>query len=312
MLAGMTIDRDGPVVVGVDGSEASMAALRWAAHEAQLRGQRLRLVYAFPPPPLVRGMGLPARLWPGARLHRPVTGALTELVAGVHHLAPAVPAGGAVVDAPPADALLAESRTAAVMVVGAHGSGQSDGLRLGSVSDRVATHASCPVVVVPAGYVPPTGGRVVVGLDGSLTADLAGAFAFDQAWRRGVGLVAVRAWTPPRFEADTPRVVAAERAALAASVDRWWPEHPMVEVESRVVAGLATGALLAAAGDAQLLVIGSRGLGELRGVLLGSVGMHVLHRARCPVAVVHPHHHAAEPVVAGRRSPVRVGMAAFA
>ena len=295
----------GTVVVGVDGSEASVAALRWAVREAELRRQRLRLVYAFPPPALAATMGLPARAWPGAKLREPAVGALNDLVARIHDLTPAVVAGGVIADATPAAALLEESRTAALVVVGAGRSGGVTGLRLGSVANHVTMHASCPVVVVPAEHDPARESRrsVVVGADGSLMADLATGFAFDEAAHRGVPLVAVRAWTrPDPFDAQVDRLETAERAALATSVVRSRPEHRDVAVEYRLVAGPAVNGLLVAAGDAQLLVIGSRGMGELRGMLLGSVGLHLLHRAPCPVAVMHPHRHAVEPVV-GRRSP---------
>jgi len=221
-----------------------------------------------------------------------------------------VVAGGAVVDGAPVDALLDQSLDASMVVIGMHQTRQA-GV---PITTRIAMHASCPVVVVPAGYEPSVGGGVAVGVDGSLTADLAAGFAFDEAEYRGVRLAAVRAWTPPggRLDTDLATLEAAERRALAASVDHWRPEYPSVDVDYRVVVGSPADGLLAATADTQLLVIGSRGLGEIRALLLGSVGMQVLHRARCPVAVVHPHGHAAGRVVSDHRRLAAIAAPALA
>ncbi len=312
----MKANHSGTVVVGVDGTDASLAALRWAAREAQLRRRRLRVVYAFPPPAFAGTMGLPAHAWPGAKLRRPAVDALNDLVAHVRRRTPGLPVGGFVLDAVPAAALQEESRNAVLVVLGAGRSGGLTGLRLGSVSNHVAMHASCPVVVVPAGHDPAAGGDrdVVVGVDGSWMADAATEFAVAEAEQRGVRLVAVHAWTPPHGVSGEhlARLEAAEHDRLTAAVRRRRPAERHVDVDHRVLAGSPASGLLAAARDAQLLVIGSRGTGELRGMLLGSVGLQLLHRVACPLAVVHPHRHAAELSIADQRASARAARPALA
>ena len=88
---------------------------------------------------------------------------------------------------------------------------------------------------------------------------------------------------------NDPRLVNdEERVAMAESMAGWSEKYPDVKVEHRVVRDHPVHALVAAAGHAQLLVVGSRGRGTLRSLLLGSVSHGVLHHATGPVAVVHP------------------------
>jgi nucleotide-binding universal stress UspA family protein len=86
---------------------------------------------------------------------------------------------------------------------------------------------------------------------------------------------------------DPNEVVKGERAALADSMSGWAEKYPGVEVEQKVVLGHPVPALVASATDARLLVVGCRGRGALRSLVLGSVSHGVLHHAAGPVAVVH-------------------------
>jgi nucleotide-binding universal stress UspA family protein len=72
------------------------------------------------------------------------------------------------------------------------------------------------------------------------------------------------------------------------AITRHEKEHPEVTVLRQVAQGGARSALLAAAHDAQLVVVGSQGRGHIKGMLLGSVSQAVLHHSPCPAAVVHP------------------------
>jgi nucleotide-binding universal stress UspA family protein len=139
----------GKIVVGVDGSEASRVALRWAADEARVRGATLEVVSAWHVPVLSTiptfGVGAPSE-----EMATETKKALTELLdeeglVGNDELTVLE----AVVQAPPATALIEASADADLVVVGSRGHGGFKGLLIGSVSQACVSHAACPVVVVP-------------------------------------------------------------------------------------------------------------------------------------------------------------------
>jgi nucleotide-binding universal stress UspA family protein len=145
-------------------------------------------------------------------------------------------------------------------------------------------------------------GRIVVGVDNSPAAVEALRFAADEARLRNARIVAVHAWTympaagvgDPGLMAlpdtDVPGLLEAEREAaetsLRKAIEGAFPEGPPDELEARLVDTDPEQALLAAAKDAELVVVGSRGHGDLSSALLGSVSSHVVHHAACPVVVV--------------------------
>jgi nucleotide-binding universal stress UspA family protein len=151
------------IVVGVDGSAGSDAALRWALAEAKLRGVPLRAVSAYEVPqllaegPLVGAPGVFAsgateeelerlRSASVAQAERIVEDALARMGAEVD----GVEIDSAAVEGPPAQALMESARGAEVLVVGSRGHGGFVGLLLGSVSHKVVHHPPCPVVIVPS------------------------------------------------------------------------------------------------------------------------------------------------------------------
>ncbi|HZN19793.1 MAG TPA: universal stress protein [Micromonosporaceae bacterium] len=291
--------REGHVTVGVDGSPGSLAALRWAAHEATLRGCPLRVLYCVTWPAMAAALGVPPDAAPREDLHHEAEQVLGGAVAQARDAAPTIPVSGAVIDGAPSTVLVEESDRSSVVVVGTRGVGGFAGLLLGSVSGRVAMHARCPVVVVPTGYSaqPSRRQRIVVGVDGSDSSDLAARFALVEALLRQAPVTAVRACPPPgpqRPNGTTlPGAAPVEegRRQVAAAMTGWKKSFPTIQVEQQVVAGRPVAALVDAASDAQLLVVGSRGMGGFRGLLLGSVSLRLLHHTVCPVAVVHTHHH---------------------
>lgn len=133
------------IVVGIDSSEGSRRALRWALHEAALRDAEVQLVHAYPTPEL---MALPAVMTlPSDDELRTAAGALvTEVLeaeggAGEVPVSTVVRAGGA------ASVLCEVADDASLLVVGARGLGGFRGLLLGSVTHQVVAHSPCPVVV---------------------------------------------------------------------------------------------------------------------------------------------------------------------
>lgn len=147
----------GTIVVGVDGSDASREALRWAGAEADLRSARLVGIHVFAFMPLTAigdpGMiPMPAGDLPG-QLEAERTGARTELDSAVADAFPDGPPTGfeaRLVEGDPADALVAEAGEADLIVVGSRGRGNLRSALLGSVSSHVIHHAPCPVVIVKA------------------------------------------------------------------------------------------------------------------------------------------------------------------
>jgi nucleotide-binding universal stress UspA family protein len=203
---------------------------------------------------------------------------------------------------PAVEALLERSEGADLLVVGSRGRGAMRSALLGSVALHCVTHAHCPVEVVHETVAEGGGtGRVVVGVDGSESSRAALAAAVDEAVRRGAEVEAVASYLPADYWTDLSTVVipAIEeiRAGLEARTDLVVQDvlaerrgrgdaAPAVRIE--VVDGPAAEVLLQRARSADLLVVGSRGRGAFRGLLLGSVALHCAMHAPCPVLVVHP------------------------
>jgi nucleotide-binding universal stress UspA family protein len=287
----------GLVVVGVDGSASSLAAVEAAAREARRRGAGLRVVHAFIWPAMHVPLGPSPLGPPEGGLRSTAERLVAEAVARARTVAPGVEVGGAVMTGEPLTVLERQSRTAELVVVGSRGMGGFVGLLVGSTAVHLAAHGACPVLVVREGGDP--SGPVVLGVDGSPAGDPAVDFAFAEADLRGTGLVALHAWTtwntplpPPPEDPSAP--YANPPGALAADEERLLSEalaghrerHPGVVVEHRVVHGGTREALIRASRSAQLMVVGARGRGGFTGLLLGSVSQALLHHAHCPVAVV--------------------------
>jgi nucleotide-binding universal stress UspA family protein len=187
--------------------------------------------------------------------------------------------------------LLQAAESASVVVIGSQGHGAAGEALMGSVSQHLARHATCPVVVVREPR-DPEARRILVGIDGSSASSEALEFACRRAETTGETVVALHGWHVPAPSADVwnaePRSVdASERERLLAeSVAGFREDHPDVVLEQEVVLVPPASALVDASAGASLVVVGSRGLGYFSGLLLGSVSQAVLHRATCPVAVV--------------------------
>jgi nucleotide-binding universal stress UspA family protein len=138
---------NGPVVVGVDGSPPSLTALAWAAEEASLKKLDLHVVVAWHMP-LMLGMPLP--LPTGFDPLEPARDVLEQAQRAVADSYPDLVVKTHVEEGPAARGLVrtAQAVGASLLVVGARGHGEVAGLLMGSVSENVATHAKCPVVVV--------------------------------------------------------------------------------------------------------------------------------------------------------------------
>ncbi|WP_028927720.1 universal stress protein [Pseudonocardia acaciae] len=283
-----------PVVVGVDGSPVALSAVRWAAEEARRRGLGVRLVEAFAWSDTMPMDEVIATRDYRAMLLSTMRDQVDQAATVARETAPGVRVDGEVVAGYPARVLRAESERAALLVVGGRGAGGVLGLLVGSVAVSMAVHAACPVIVVPEprDEPVPADAPVVVGVDGSSHSEAAVAFAFEAASVRHAPLVAVHAWSDLLFDPEVAPVMdweaieAGEREVLAERLAGWAEKFPDVEVRRVVARDRPAHALLEQAAGAGLLVVGSRGRGRLPALVLGSVSHAVLHRARCPVAVV--------------------------
>ncbi len=154
----------GTIVVGVDGSPGSDAALRWALAEAHLRAVKLRIVHAFQLPQLplaiagLGGVGAPGLAVPAAedadRLHGAVEAQAGQLIEAALRRADGetldgLEVGHRSIEGPAAQTLIESARDADLLVVGSRGRGGFLGLVLGSVSYQCAQHPPCPAVILP-------------------------------------------------------------------------------------------------------------------------------------------------------------------
>ena len=282
------------ILVGVDGSEAATAAVRWAAKEAQLEHLDLKLVgvYDASTSDYAPGLIIPQDVIDAIR--QDATDAVHSAASVAKEVASDVTVHTSIVDGDAARVLLELGKDASMIVVGTRKLGSVRGLFLGSVSITVAAHHHGRVVVIDGeGNVD---GPVVVGIDDSPVSDAAVKEAFRQASLRNVPLVAVHTWTPLDVDAlhgygiDPDEVSRMSQDAVEALAERlagFASDYPDVTIERKVIPEDPAKAVLDAAGDkAALIVVGSRGRGAFKGMLLGSTSQKVLREADAPVMVV--------------------------
>lgn len=265
------------IVVGYDGSPGSERALRWAVREADARGTDLTACLVWTPDPLVPQSETLAAQRASGILGRGLSHARARL--GPARVWQLVASGR------PAQVLCEQSVAAEIVVVGDRGDRDQAGPSLGPVAWQVAGHGIGPVVVVRGAWrtANRAPGPVVVGVDGSATAQSAIQFAFEEAALRGVPLFAVCA------TADAAGVLGGAHQieqSFSSVITEQEKAHPDVTVVRHVSPGSPRAALLTAAADAQLLVMGARGRGGLPGMSLGSVAHVVLLHAPCSVAII--------------------------
>ncbi|TYB97549.1 universal stress protein [Micromonospora sp. WP24] len=289
----MTINTGAPVVVGVDGSDSALEAVRVAAREAEHRHRPLRVVHAFSWPLTAAELGPAPFAAQAEGLRGEAEQFVSQALAEARKVNPEVPASGVVVDGSATRVLLDESRDGALVVLGHRGLGGFADLLIGSVTVQVSARAECPVLVVRGE--PRADGPVVVGVDGSELSTEAVGFAFEEASHRGTSLVAVHAWMNPvvLFPGDVSPLMVdlstfaeEEERVLAESVAGHAERYPDVSVRHELVHGSPAQALVEQSRGAQLVVVGAHGRGALGGLLLGSVSHTVLHHAHSPLAIV--------------------------
>ena len=286
------------IVVGVDGSDQGLCALKWAAQEAKRRGSILNIVTAYTIP-VFAASSMDAGyatlddqlIRNGAEeVVRQARATITDTDITVRTY---------IESGDPAGVLLDLSRQAELIVVGTRGRGGFVGRLLGSVSSALPAHAKCPTVVVPLCVAKRDENdvqiqdRIVVGVDGSDRARLAVLVAAELAATRGLTLRVVcalapisgaLAWMPATV--DQEAVTADVRHQMG--IGKAWLQSlfPGLEIETDVIDGAPVEILIRESQTARLLVTGSRGRGGFAGMLLGSTSQGVLHHSKGPVMVV--------------------------
>jgi len=280
-------------IVGLDGSDASTEALRWAATYARGRDTKISALGAFHVPGALalmtakRGFGVDDLGLAATAGH-----AVDEAIAAVRG-----DGGGAadeltiepiIVEGQPAHELVDAAATADLLVVGRRGGGELRQHALGSVSRYCATHSATPVVVVPADWVERETPLIVVGFDGSDDSSAALAWAIDFApvgtTVRAVAAIEQSPWLAPELTlARLPEEVWEQEQRIEAAISALDPDH---RVERDIALRSPRQALARASSTADLVVVGTRGHGRIAAGILGSVSTWLLHGAECPVVVV--------------------------
>lgn len=279
-----------PIVVAVDGSERNRSAVAWAAREAAALGCDLHLVTALHervvPPPRA-----------GARKPGAEPPAMLERIGDdVRRLVPDLVVETHAVSGAPLEVLLDRGAGARLVVVGKRGLGGFARLLVGSTSIALAGRSPVPVAIVPDQWDQSSreGRPVVLGVDPFKAGTHPVHLAFRRARRLGVPLVAVHGWEAPTvfsWDADvvTGAVAAHQRDAevrFDALLAAWRRHYPEVVVRPMRVHRHPAAAILEAAEEAQLIVLGRHTTGLFGGFAVGSVARAVLHYAECPAIVV--------------------------
>lgn len=296
----------GPIVVGVDGTDQSLLAVRYAVLEAQRQGCGLRLVHAAPE---IVPMAPSYPLLSVENVDRVSHRIVNEAKQLVHDLTDAQVEVDTVIRSAARVRVLTEAAEDARMIVLGHRDRSILGrVFTSSTCTGVASRAHCPVVCVPTAWTPgsPRSG-VVVGVEGPEHSQDALAVAFAAAAGRQCRLTVLHAWKLPSQydEMVASRVgveqwMAAAGAMLETLLVDWREAYPEVEVEIDVRHQCTAPALVGATEGADLLVLGRRGRGAPLGFHLGSTARTLIRESRCPVEIA-PHRSSVDPLPSQRQ-----------
>ena len=272
------------IVVGVDGSQAADRALRWAVAEAARHGALVDLVHAYVLHPYAGMFGEADRELARGRLDEVVERNRTVLDA-VKWSATLTAASGAA-----AAALVDAAADADLAVVGSRGRGGFPRLTLGSTSYRVAAHAQVPVAVVPAASRGDDARRpVLVGIDDAPASRRALRWAVREAQLRSSAVELVHCFiahgSGPVTRAQEQQLADTRLEAITIR-NRDALDRVTWSAATTAVRAVPSSGLIAAAVDADLLVVGARGAEGFHRLRLGSTGYRTAAHSPVPVAVV--------------------------
>ncbi|MGW5118575.1 universal stress protein [Streptomyces noursei] len=279
-----------PVVVGVSHSPTVARAVEWAADAAARRGRGLCLVHA---------QEWPAGAAPKGRRDAPDQVWASHFRAAGHTLLdahkdtvaerlPGLRIATRLEDGRPTAVLREAAEDACLLVVGSRQvSDPGEAVTFSTVGRSLVGHPPCPVALIVGDlerYDPL--GPVMVGVDGSPASAPAVAFAFEEAALSDADLLAVQVRRPHR--GDWPEAAQESLVDVSEALAGWREKYPQVVVREQVVRGQPAVRLGEMAAAARCLVVGTRGLGGFRGMVLGSTSRSLAHFAPGPLVVVPP------------------------
>lgn len=275
------MQKDMKIVVGYDGSDQSLQAVRWAASQAATEQRSLHLVHAWLWPLFTNDLG-PVKGVADSGLRHSAEAIAAEGLAAAREVSPSLDAEGGLVVGSGYDALRKLSSSARMVVVGSRGLGGFLGLLVGSVSLQLAATAQSPVVIVRSAVT--DHGPVVVGVDGSGPSIKALDDACEMAQLWGASLTIVHARKDPRLFGSGKRIPQLETEAktvLDDAVKYVSEKAPEITIRQESVAGrsIAEGLLKAAEGS-RILIVGAKGRGNV-----GSTAHAILHHAKSDVMI---------------------------
>jgi len=280
------------ILVGVDGSPASKAAVGYACREAQRRHTGVRLLHAVPPYPTYSVLYPMPNLVEEEQFQKTGTAILVISQRIAEEFLPADRIETVSVVGSPWSALLGASAHASPIVVGHDDVSLLERLSMGATAAAVAAQATVPVVSVPSNFGrAPLHGRIAVGLaDFRATPVPLLRAAFEEAASRGAGLDIVHVWDlPPQYadivvpELDFDDWMSTVDAAIRNSCVELRQEFPEVDVEVKAACGQVSDVLRDASWRADLLLLGRGGAHPT--THLGSTGRALLKMSACPVEV---------------------------
>ncbi|WP_327096126.1 universal stress protein [Nocardia vinacea] len=285
-----------PILTAVDGSPSSYHAVAWAAVEATLHRSPLHILTS---------MAIPTGFGPGMSLgetdleslrhdgERVLNEATRVARTAAHGTEPDITSEVTFDSIIPT--LIDRSDHTRMLVVGSRGVGAFRRELLGSVSTAATHHARCPVAVIHS-----TSGidavsatkPILVGVDGTANSVPAVELAFEEASLRGVGVIALHAWSDVTGLdlpiGDWEDLHRQEQVVLAESLAGYTAKYPDVPVRRIVVVDRPGRCLLEESANAQLLIVGSHGRGGFATMILGSTSSVLLHSAEIPMIIVRP------------------------